>query len=142
MLRDAVTQRSETRQRARFDAEIASSQGCVLRQGCLSASEIEFYAREVGDSGRIMAADHGSAVSHGEIYVWLSSDRAVVRIDEHREWYAREPVLPTGDPVEFYDEHGASFMESRAATISRLQALAALAHWLATGRMLSSLSWE
>jgi hypothetical protein len=137
-----VSQRSESRQRTVFDAEIVSSQSGVTQRGWLSASEIDFHAREVGNAGRIMAAEHANGVSHGEFYAWLSGDRALVRVDEHREWYAHELVRPGGDPVEFYDEDGESFTQSREATISRPQALAALTHWLSTGRMLPALTWE
>jgi hypothetical protein len=125
-----------------FDAEIASSQSGIVQRGWLSASEIDFHARAVGNAGRIMAGEHANGVSHGEFHAWLSGDRALVRVDEHREWYAREPVRPTGDPVEFCDEDGDRFTRPREATVSRPRALAALAHWLSTGRMLPALTWE
>jgi hypothetical protein len=138
-----VSHTSESRQRTWFEAEITSSrQSSVTKRGLLLAAEIELHAREVGEAGRIMVADQASGVSYGELCAWLSGDRALVRVDEHREWYAREPVPPKGDPVEFDDEDGGSFVEARGATISRQQALTALTHWLATGGMLRTLVWE
>jgi hypothetical protein len=138
----SVSHKSESRERAWFDAGVTSRESGIMKRGSLSAAEIELHAREVGEAGWITAADHANGVSYGEFHAWLSGDRALVRIDEHREWYAREPVRPKGDPVEFFDEGEVSFAAPRGATVSREQALAALAHWLATGDMLRTLVWE
>lgn len=80
-----------------------------------------------------------------DFYVWFAGDRALVRRDEHREWYAADPAVAgsaAGATVEFRDDDGSRFPERMVGTVSRAQALEALACWLRTGTLLPSLTWR
>lgn len=83
-------------------------------------------------------------VSYGDFQIWLAGGRALVRLDEHREWYAIDSVWATstaaGDTW-FRDSDGTSFLAQAAKRVSRSQAFAALDYWLRTGGKLPSLTW-
>jgi hypothetical protein len=83
-------------------------------------------------------------VDHGNFYVWCNDDIAHVRLDEHREHYASDPLRASfsGAPVQFRGEDGESFQVSSPQIVSRAQATEALHCWLASGSKLSSLSWS
>lgn len=83
-------------------------------------------------------------VSQGDFHVWLTGDRASVRLDEHREWYAMDAswvASTTAGETWFRDSDGTPFPAQDAETVSRSQAFEALGHWLRTGEMLPSLTW-
>ncbi|MBB4634291.1 Imm1 family immunity protein [Longimicrobium terrae] len=83
-------------------------------------------------------------VSYGDFHVWLAGDRAFLRLDEHREWYARGSALDQSNaesPVEFRTLDGTYFSVPRADTVTRSQAFEALDSWLQTGEMPPSLHW-
>lgn len=92
----------------------------------------------------IFVADIRDQIDYGNFYVWLCAGRAYVRLDEHREHYGSFPdvtTIPRGEAV-FFDEDGATFSASLAATVSVASAKEALAHWLATGRATTALMWS
>lgn len=85
------------------------------------------------------------AYLYDDFYLWLAGDRALLRIDQHREWLASDPAWASSageGEMEFSDENGSSFPMPLAETVSRAQALDALAHWLRTGEMLPDLAWR
>jgi Immunity protein Imm1 len=133
------------RVRDAFDAEITTIAPvrAVVRDR-MGASEVEAAAHAAGTRAYIRVADDADGISHGEFYVWLNGERTVVRLDEHREWYARDPAVEqrTRGEVQFCDEDGPAFSEPLDNTISRVQAMTALARWLATGEKLPELAWE
>lgn len=133
-----------SRVRDSFDAEITTTapvRAVVrIRTG---AAGIEAAARAAGRSGYIRVGDHADGISFGEFHVWLSGDRAIVRLDEHRGWYARDPALRgMSGEIPFHDEDGSVFAEALENTIPRVQAMEALARWLATSEKLPELTWE
>ena len=83
-----------------------------------------------------------------DFLVWLSAERALVRLDAHREWYAADPSVAAagaaagGPVVEFQDGAASRFTAPAAATVSRTQALDALAHWMRTGEPAPALTWH
>jgi hypothetical protein len=46
---------------------------------------------EACDSCVLLVGRHADNASHGDFHVWLAGDRALVRLDEHRDWYATDP---------------------------------------------------
>jgi hypothetical protein len=93
----------------------------------------------------VTVAHRDGKVSYGEFHLWLSSGRALVRLDEHREWHAtdRDGAATGGSgDVEFRDTDGSAFSASFGETVTRSQALDALAFWLRTGGMLPDLTWS
>jgi hypothetical protein len=90
----------------------------------------------------IMAIDETRHVDHGNFIVLLNSDRAFLRLWEHREFVARDPSLSdrANSVISFKDEDGEAFPVPFADTVSRSQAIEALTVWLATGDKISKLS--
>jgi hypothetical protein len=82
--------------------------------------------------------------SIGDFMFWLVDDRARVRLDLHREWYATDPSvlheLPTA-PVTFRDSDGSDYVEPYVNTVARAAALEAFWYWLRTGKMDPKLHW-
>jgi hypothetical protein len=86
-----------------------------------------------------------AARAAGDFIVWLAGDRARVRLDLHREWYATRPGATPGSVetlVPFRDSDGSEFHERLADTVSRDQAVEAFFHWLRTGEMDPALAWK
>ncbi len=110
-----------------------------------SASEAEALVREGADTASyVLVARHEGEVSLGEFHIWLSGDRAIVRLDEHRERYATHPARISsigGGEIWFRDVDGMPFPAQVAETVTRSRALEALNQWLRTGEMLPGLAW-
>ena len=101
-------------------------------------------AAETLDSCVLLVGQHAGNVSYGDFHVWLAGDRACVRLDEHREWYAMDAawVAPAAaGETWFRDSDGTPFPAQAGETVSRSQAIAALDYWLRTGEKLPSLTW-
>lgn len=101
-------------------------------------------AAEALDPCMLLVSRLGGNVNWGDFYIWLAGDRALVRVDEHRDWYATDPLMTVAEAdteLEFRDTHG-TFFELFAKTVSRAQAFAALDYYLRTGEMLPSLTWR
>jgi len=82
--------------------------------------------------------------SVGDFMFWLVGDRARVRLDLHREWYATDPSLAhdlPDAPVTFRDSDGSPYVEPYANTVARAAALEAFWYWLRTGKMDPNLHW-
>jgi hypothetical protein len=80
----------------------------------------------------------------GDLICWLAGDRARLRLDLHREWFASDSGLSpdaTNEVVSFRDNDGSEFVESHGDTISRGRALEAFWHWVRTGQMDPGLTW-
>lgn len=118
----------------------------TIRADVSSATEAEAMTRERADGmSYVLVARHEGEVSWGDVHLWLAGDRALVRCDEHREWYARDPAwaeVGTASDVWFIDSDGTPFPAPGAETVSRSTAFEALDHWLRTGEMLPSLVWD
>lgn len=101
-------------------------------------------AARAGDESVLLVARRDATVSYGDFHIWLAGDRALVRLDEHREWFGIDAdcaaTASAGD-IWFRDSDGASFPAQRAEAVARSQAFEALDYWLRTGKMLPSLNW-
>ena len=115
----------------------------VQRTG-LSETEATELARSAAAAPAAALLIEDGARGHGVFFLWLSGDRALVRIDDPVEWYAADPALaPDGDgDVAFRDDDGSTFRQPLTRTLSRAQALDALAHWLRTRARTGALEWE
>jgi len=92
----------------------------------------------------IAIADIRGNTCWGQLLVWRSAGRALVRLNEHREHYASYPdtsSIPPGD-ASFLDEDGSTFYVPLANTVSVESAKEALLHWLSTGDTTSALLWS
>jgi hypothetical protein len=55
------------------------------------AAEAERVVRtDACEPGVVRVAQHDGAVSRGEFHIWLSAGRALVRLDQHREWHGMD----------------------------------------------------
>src|SRR5579859_6282536 len=83
-------------------------------------------------------------VDYGNFYVWYNEDLAFVRLDEHREHYASDPLRTSsaGPSNQFQDEDNELFEVLPSQVVGRAQAAEALHCWLTSGSKLSSLSWS
>jgi len=93
----------------------------------------------------IFVAQIEEHVDYGNFYVWRQRERAFVRLDEHCEHYASDPSCSgiSDREVCFRDEEGGSFFcVPESATVASADAMAALEHWLHTGKKLPSLIWS
>jgi hypothetical protein len=124
----------------RFEPELATS-----RTTTSDAGEAELAVRTgAGEACVILVARHDGAISLGELHVWLAAGRALLRVDEHREWYATDPAWSASaasPESEFRDSDGTSFSTPTSETVSQSQALDAMAFWLRAGEMLPDLTW-
>lgn len=130
-----------------YDIEIADFTPDVRTSRTVvgTAEEVWAAARtaEARDPCVLLVGRHEGSLSYGDFHIWLAGDRAVVRLDEHREWFAMDPAQvasTAGGDVWFRDSDGA-FPAQDAETVSRPRAFEALDHWLRTGEMLPSLTW-
>lgn len=101
-------------------------------------------AAEACDPCVLLVGRHEGGVSHGDFHIWLAGDRALVRLDEHRERHAMDPAhaeSAAGGDAWFRDSDGSTFPAQDGETVSWPQAFEALNHWLRTGAMLPSLTW-
>src|SRR5262245_16300485 len=117
----------------------------VNRAECSGRDEALRYAAALNTrQGLVFVAHIVGHVDHGNFYAWYNDDIAHVRLDEHREPYASDPSRPssTDNPIGFHHEDGEIFDVPSSQVISRVQASEALSCWLATGKMLPSLSWS
>jgi hypothetical protein len=91
------------------------------------AAEAERVVRaDAGEPCVVLVAHHDGAASRGEFHIWLSAGRALVRLDEHREWHAMEPAwaeFTAGGDAWFRDSDGTEFPAQAAETISRSRAM-------------------
>jgi hypothetical protein len=92
----------------------------------------------------LMVADIRDRVDHGNFLVWLNGDRAFVRLDEHREHYATDPLIRDRryGVVRFGAGADDGFEVPFAESVSRKQALQALELWLRTGHRSPELEWS
>lgn len=101
-------------------------------------------AVEIIDECVLLVGRHERNITRGDFHIWLSGDRALVRVDEHREWFAIDPARvasATAGDTWFTDSDGTTFPAQNAETVSRSQAFEALDCWLRTGGRLPSLTW-
>jgi hypothetical protein len=117
----------------------------TVRTTASNPSEAEALVREGADGALyVLVACHEGEVSLGEFHVWLASGRAIVRVDEHREWHASDVAwaeAAAAGEVWLNDCDGTFFSAQVAETVSRSQAFAALGYWLRRGEKLPSLRW-
>jgi hypothetical protein len=130
-----------------FDAYLIvfGPRGQSATHACVPAAVVEAALREAAEPAVMVVADHEDGVSHAEFLVWLSQDRAFVRVDTHRDWNALDPdgiSIPSESLVRFIDENESQFDAPLDRTLSRDRARAALAYWLETGEHLPALTWE
>lgn len=109
-----------------------------------NAEEVLETIREVNDLPTFYAVNHREGRwSLGFFMVWFSGDRALVRLDEHREHYATDPSLKNSDADEIiFDDATETFTWRRDETVTREQAQAAFSYWLRTGTQIKSLAWS
>lgn len=115
----------------------------VMTTGSAAKAERVVWA-DATESCLVLVARYHGAVSRGELHVWLSAGRALVRLDEHRDWHATDSAWAesaAGGDAWFTDSDGATFRAQAAETISQPQAMDALVFWLQTGQMLPGLTW-
>lgn len=129
-----------------FDLEITccTPHPVTERLTARDAAEAESVVRACADSLCFVMAAQRDGDRHGDdFYVWLASDRALLRRDEHREWHAldREWASAAGD-LWFTDADGTPFPAQNGETVSRSQAFDALFFCLRTGELLPSLEWN
>ena len=77
--------------------------------------------------------------------LWWGDERARVRVDGERDWYAsgtRTPEDPAQPLVAFTDVGGAPFVLPWAATLSRDEAHEALVYWLGCEERTPRLHWS
>ena len=124
----------------RFEPGLATS-----RTTTSDAGEAELAVRlGAREACVILVARHDGAISRGELHVWLAGGRALVRLDEHREWYATDPAWSASAAPpewEFRDSDGTSFSAPTSETVSRSQAMDVLTFWPRAGEMLPGLTW-
>lgn len=100
-------------------------------------------AAEARDPCVLLVGRHEGNVNWGDFHLWLAGDRALTRLDQHREWRAMDPARvasAAGGDTWFRDSDGTAFPAQHPETISRSQAFEALAFWLHTGDMLPALA--
>lgn len=105
---------------------------------------VRFAATAVAPQCVIFVAHIVGHVDHGNFYAWCNGDVAHVRLDEHREHYASDPLRASAitSDVIFRGEDGEPLEVPSTQVISRAQATDALHCWLTSGSKLSSLSWS
>jgi hypothetical protein len=84
-------------------------------------------------------------VDYGNFIVFLNSQgRARVRLDEHRDHYARqEMTIPQSQTEVFFRyEDGSPFSVPYTETLPRARAIAALLYWLPSQRHDPTLIWD
>lgn len=120
-------------------------QPITTRTTTSSASEAEALVRRgAGDPCVVTVAHHEGEISVGEFRIWMASGRAVVRLDEHRDWYAADSEAAAPDSereMTFIDDDGSFFDAPASGTVSQSQALDALGFWLGTRKKLPTLTW-
>lgn len=108
------------------------------------ADEADAMVRARADACLVLATQRDGERYGDDFYVWLAGDRALLRRDEHREWYATDPawIASAGSGEAWFADSDGPFPVQAAETVSRAQALEALGYWLRTGGLLPSLTWE
>jgi hypothetical protein len=110
-----------------------------------AAAEAARVASGLDDETSFIAiADIRDNTCWGELLIWCSGGRALVRLNEHREHFASYPdtsSIPQGD-ASFLDDDGSTFYIPLANTVSVESAEEALLHWLSTGGTTSALTWS
>lgn len=130
-----------------FDVEITrfAPEPVVRRTAGVDADTAVALVRAAGEEPCVVLVTQLTVRGAGEdFYLWLAADRAIVRRDAHREWYARERATAPGSgdvEIPFIDDDGSSFAEPASNTVSRADALSALAYWLRTGELTPTLGW-
>jgi hypothetical protein len=128
-----------------FDIEITACQPEPVTNSLTARNPHEAYMAVLARLGvrcavRVFHQDRQA--THTDFFLWVADDRARVRVDEHREWYATDPKLaPTEGTVEFADRDGSLFSVPMNETVSRQQAMVALADWLDGEEKTSLLTW-
>lgn len=91
----------------------------------------------------VVVAASESEVDLGNFILWLSGERALVRLDEHREHFASSPNIDgRNSPIVFRDDDGSSFSVAVERTVARQDAVAALRFWLSSQARTASLNWD
>jgi hypothetical protein len=81
--------------------------------------------------------------SYGNFQAWFCGNRALVRLDEHREHYATSPYPPSSGPAEIeFEDWISNFNMPSTSTVSLQEASQAFVHWMTTGEMIGSLEWS
>jgi hypothetical protein len=128
-----------------FDIEVTRfvPERVVERVAAKDAAEAEAIVHaNAGGVCCVLLAQRAGDQLVDDFYCWFSADRAFLRRDEHREWYATDLAMAAADgEVEFRDEHG-PVPEPLSQTVSRSQAFEAVAYWLRTGELLPTLTWK
>jgi len=109
------------------------------------AAEAAEMVLEVSDEPSFIAiADISGNTCWGELLIWQSGGRALVRLNEHREHFASYPETSsiTLEEVSFLDDDGSIFQVPLSNTISVSSAKEALKHWLSTGKTIGTLIWS
>lgn len=89
--------------------------------------------------------DPSRNVSVGYFWLWLDgAGMARVRLDEHREHFARDPARAgmSGEIDGFLDGDGGVYAVAAADAITAIQAQQALECWLETGEWWPELTWS
>jgi hypothetical protein len=84
-------------------------------------------------------------VDYGNFILYLNSrGRACLRLDEHRDHYARqEMAIPQSQPEVFFRyEDGSPFSVPHTDTVPRALAIAALPYWLPSQKQDPTLIWD
>jgi hypothetical protein len=125
-----------------FDVELESFLPATspIRRTAVPVAEVSTLLRPLRNAERtaMMVGRRGG----DDLHVWINGDRARVRLDQHREWYATEQRSQDGPEIEFEEAPGETFVEPFAATVSREQAWAAIDHFLAVEQPLPALVWQ
>ncbi len=92
----------------------------------------------------ISAINESQNMDYGNMTLFTSTDRAFLRLLEHRDFVGRDPqsVDQQDQVVRFRDESGDTFQMNLGDTISKAQALEALRAWLSTLEQPPGLSWR
>ena len=130
-----------------FEVEIdtfAPEHQRVRRADLSQAGVVEAVQAAAVAPAACIVVSNPEAPAVGEFMFWLAADRARVRLDLHREWYATDhaPAADHGSaPVPFRDDDGSTFLEDPVNTVTRDAALKAFEHWFRTGGMDPGLQW-
>jgi hypothetical protein len=129
-----------------FDLEITcrAPEAVTEHLSARDAAQAEATVRARADALCCVLATRRDGERYGDdFYVWLADDRALLRRDEHREWYAHDPArVSAAGETWFTDADGSLFPAQNGETVSRAQALDALSFWLRTGNLLPGLAWS
>ncbi|MBL9082812.1 MAG: hypothetical protein JNK76_13445 [Planctomycetales bacterium] len=120
-------------------------QACESRAGLTPDTACEAVQRASHSDFAFVFASDPENTAAVDLLCWFAGDRARLRLDFHREFYAADPNLRSTvlqEPVTFCDEYGEKFTTPYSDTISKRQAIEAFEHWARIGGADLSLSWQ